>query len=38
MYSHVVIGTGPAGWASCLTLIQNGIKPLVLDIAGQDSD
>jgi hypothetical protein len=38
MYSHVVIGTGPAGWASCLTLIQNGIKPLVLDIAGQDFD
>jgi len=38
MYSHVVIGTGPAGWASCLTLIQNGIKPLVLDIAGKDSD
>ena len=38
MYSHIVIGTGPAGWASCLTLIQNGIKPLVLDIAGQDLD
>jgi ferredoxin len=38
MYSHVVIGTGPAGWASAITLIQNGIKPLVIDIAGQDSD
>jgi ferredoxin len=38
MNSVVVVGTGPAGWASVLTLIENGIKPLVLDIAGQTTD
>jgi ferredoxin len=38
MNSVVVIGTGPAGWASVLTLIENGMKPLVLDIAGQTTD
>jgi hypothetical protein len=38
MNSVVVVGTGPAGWATVLTLIENGIKPLVLDISGQTTD
>jgi ferredoxin len=36
-FTHTVIGSGPAGWASLNALIEQGIKPLLIDI-GQTSN
>lgn len=37
LYTHAVIGSGPAGWSALTTLLEQGIKPLLIDI-GQTSE